>query len=119
MRPVAVIEPYWANNMDGFAAVGGINSSVNDMSHWLMMLLADGSYNGARVLDPAVIHAMETPQSVIQEDSELAGWPRTQTPDTRFYTYGLGFFLQDFGGHKLVWHAGDIDGMASALARSG
>lgn len=113
---VAVIKPYWANNMDVFAAVGGINSSVNDMSHWLMMLLADGSYQGNKVLDPAVIQAMETPQALIQEDSELSGWLRTQTPATRFYTYGLGFFLQDFGGHELVWHAGDIDGMASALA---
>jgi CubicO group peptidase (beta-lactamase class C family) len=113
---VAVIKPYWANNMDVFAAVGGINSSVNDMSHWLMMLLAHGSYHGKEVLDPAVIQAMETPQALIQEDSELAGWLRTQTPDARFYTYGLGFFLEDFGGHELVWHAGDIDGMASALA---
>ncbi|HEX3844883.1 MAG TPA: serine hydrolase [Steroidobacteraceae bacterium] len=113
---VAVIKPYWANNMDVFAAVGGINSSVNDMSHWLMMLLANGSYHGNKVLEPAMIRAMETPQALIQEDSELTGWLRTQTPATRFYTYGLGFFLQDFGGHKLVWHAGDIDGMASALA---
>ena len=113
---VAAIEPYWANNMDVFAAVGGINSSVDDMSHWLMMLLADGNYHGNRVLEPAVIQAMETPQALIQGDSELIGWLRTQTPDTRFYTYGLGFFLQDFGGHELVWHAGDIDGMASALA---
>lgn len=113
---VAVIKPYWSNNMDVFAAVGGINSSVNDMSHWLLMLLADGRYQGNKVLDPAVIQAMETPQALIQEDSDLAGWLRTQTPDTRFYTYGLGFFLQDYQGHEIVWHAGDIDGMASALA---
>ncbi|MGH8319685.1 MAG: serine hydrolase [Steroidobacteraceae bacterium] len=113
---VRVIEPYWPNNMDVFAAVGGINSSVNDMSHWLIMLLADGRYRGEKVLDPSVIQAMETPQALIQADSDLAGWLHTQTPDTRFYTYGLGLFLQDYGGHELVWHAGDIDGMASALA---
>lgn len=113
---VEVIKPYWPNNMDVFAAVGGINSSVHDMSHWLIMLLADGRYRDRRVISPAIIQAMETPQALIEEDSELAGWLRTQTPDTRFYTYGLGFFLQDYGGHELVWHAGDIDGMASALA---
>jgi CubicO group peptidase (beta-lactamase class C family) len=113
---VRVIKPYWSNNMDVFAAVGGINSSVNDMSHWLIMLLADGRYRGEKVLEPSVIQAMETPQALIQADSDLAGWLRTQTPDTRFYTYGLGLFLQDYGGHELIWHAGDIDGMASALA---
>jgi CubicO group peptidase (beta-lactamase class C family) len=113
---VEVIEPYWPNNMDVFAAVGGINSSVNDLSHWLLMLLADGSYQGRRVLDPAVIRSMETPQALVQKDSDLAGWLDTQTPETQFYAYGLGLFIQDYGGRKLVWHAGDIDGMASSLA---
>ena len=113
---VEVIKPYWSNNMDVFAAVGGINSSVRDMSHWLIMLLADGRYHGNKVLDPAIIRAMEAPQELIQDDSELMGWLRTQTPDSRFYSYGLGFLLQDYAGHELVWHAGDIDGMASALA---
>lgn len=113
---VEVIKPYWPNNMDVFAAVGGINSSANDMSHWLIMLLADGRYGDSKVLEPAIIQAMETPQALIQADSELAGWLHSQTPDTRFYAYGLGFFLQDYGNHELVWHAGDIDGMASALA---
>ena len=113
---VEVIEPYWSNNMDVFGPVGGINSSASDMSHWLLMLLADGRYGGDEVLDPSIIRDMETPQSLIQNDSELFGWLLAQTPDTQFYTYGLGFFLQDYHGHKLVWHAGDIDGMASALA---
>lgn len=113
---VQVIQPYWANNMDVFGPVGGINSSASDMSHWLLMLLADGRYHGNKVLDSSIIRDMETPQSLIQSDSDLEGWLHAQTPDTQFYTYGLGFFLQDYEGHKLVWHAGDIDGMASALA---
>jgi CubicO group peptidase (beta-lactamase class C family) len=113
---VRVIKPYWPNNMDVFAAVGGINSSARDMSHWLIMLLANGRYGGKQVLAPSVIQAMETPQALIEGDSELSGWLRGQTPDTRFYTYGFGLFLQDYAGHTLVWHAGDIDGMASALA---
>jgi CubicO group peptidase (beta-lactamase class C family) len=111
-----VIEPYWSNNMDVFDAVGGINSSVNDMSHWLLMLLSGGSYQGRKVLDPAIIQSMETPQSLVQPDSELTGWLNTQTPDSQFYAYGLGLFMQDYAGHKIAWHAGDIDGMASSLA---
>jgi CubicO group peptidase (beta-lactamase class C family) len=113
---VEVIEPYWPNNMDVFAPVGGINSSARDMSHWLIMLLANGRYRDRDIVAPAVIQAMETPQALIQGDSDIAGWLRGQTPDTRFYTYGLGLFLQDYGGHTLVWHAGDIDGMASSMA---
>lgn len=110
------IHRYWAHNMDVFAPVGGINSSVNDLSHWLLMLLADGRYDGKTVVPRSVIEAMETPQAIIQKNSELAKWLMTQTPHGHFYAYGLGFILQEYAGHKLVWHAGDIDGMASALA---
>lgn len=113
---VEVIKRYWANNMDVFAPVGGINSSVSEMSHWLEMLLADGKYDGKTVLDPAIVRTMETPQALIQDHTWIGDWLRAQTPHSRFYAYGFGLFLQDYAGHKLVWHAGDIDGMASALA---
>jgi len=113
---VEVIQRYWANNMDVFAAVGGINSSVNDMSHWLEMLLADGKYHGKTVLDPAVIQTMETPQTIIPAHTWIGDWLRTQTPDSHFYAYGFGFMLQDYGQYNVVWHAGDINGMATAMA---
>jgi len=113
---VEVIQRYWANNMDVFAAVGGINSSVNDMSHWLEMLLADGKYAGHTVLDPAVIQTMETPQTIIPAHTWIGDWLRTQTPDSHFYAYGFGFMLQDYGQYNVVWHAGDINGMATAMA---
>ena len=113
---VEVIQRYWANNMDVFAPVGGINSSVNDMSHWLDMLLTDGEYVGKTVLDPAVIHTMETPQMLIPAHTWIGDWLRTQTPDSHFYAYGFGFMLQDYGQYKVVWHAGDINGMATAMA---
>jgi len=40
---------------------------------------------------------------------------RTWMPGGTFYTYGMGLFVQDDRGHEIVWHAGDIDGMASAV----
>ncbi|MGH8160808.1 MAG: serine hydrolase [Gammaproteobacteria bacterium] len=101
---------------DDMAPVGGIKSSVADMSHWLIMLLNNGRYDGHTVLSSKVVATMESPQTVIQADTEVGQWARTQTPKSHFYTYGLGFFVQDYGGRKLVWHAGDISGMASALA---
>ncbi|MDE2345314.1 MAG: DUF3471 domain-containing protein, partial [Gammaproteobacteria bacterium] len=110
-----VIRRYWANNMDVFAAVGGINSSVNDMSHWLEMLLADGQYDGRKVLDPAVIQSMETAQIPIPAHTWIGDWLRTQTPGSHFYAYGYGFMLQDYGKYKVVWHAGDINGFATAM----
>jgi CubicO group peptidase (beta-lactamase class C family) len=101
---------------DNMAPVGGIKSSVVDMSRWLLMLLHHGRFAGKQVLAPAVVTAMETPQALVQADAEVGAWARTQTPKSHFYAYGLGFFVQDYAGHKLVWHAGDIFGMASTVA---
>lgn len=109
---VAVIRRY---DVDAMAPVGGINSSVNDMSHWLLMLLNDGRYDGKSVLDPQIIAAMETPQMVIPVDSGIGGWLHAMNPASQFLDYGLGFVVEDYAGHKLVMHDGDIDGMASAL----
>ena len=114
----AVIHRYWPHNQDITAAVGGIWSSADDMSHWLKMLLADGHYNGKTVLDSNVIRTMETPQVLIQPGPGygIGYWIRVWMPGGSFYSYGLGLFIQNDHGHTLVWHAGDDDGMASALA---
>jgi CubicO group peptidase (beta-lactamase class C family) len=113
-KPVA-IGRYWPHNMDIFASVGGIWSSVNDMSRWMEMLLANGRYDGKAVLPASVVEAMETPQMLIRPGTGVGDEIRAWMPDGHFYTYGLGLFVQDYHGHTLAWHAGDIDGMASAM----
>jgi len=112
---VSAIQRYWPHNMDVFAAVGGIWSSANDMGHWLQMLLADGQYDGKTVLDARIVTAMETPQMLIRSGTGVGDEIRAWMPGGTFYTYGLGLFVQDDGAHRIAWHAGDIDGMASAL----
>ena len=111
------IPRYWTHNMDVFAPVGGINTSVLDMSHWIEMLMDQGRYRGTPILSPSIIRAMETPWMLIHEGNPSVGtWLRIQTPGEPFYAYGLGFFIQEYGGHRLVWHPGNIDGMSTVLA---
>ncbi|MEO9002991.1 MAG: serine hydrolase [Rhodanobacter sp.] len=111
----AAIRRYWSHNMDLMSPVGGINSSANDMSHWLLMLLADGSYDGKAVLDKPTVAAMATPQIPVPTDSGVGLEIKAWMPGGDFYSYGLGLLMNEYAGHKLVWHAGDIDGMASAM----
>jgi hypothetical protein len=79
------------------------------------MLLADGRYDGKQLLDAATIHEMETPQVLIGGDDGEAKFLAGLNPDSHFYAYGLGFFLQDYAGSKVVWHSGHIDGMSAGL----
>lgn len=102
-------------NTDAMAPIGGINSSVNDLSHWLLMLLNNGNYNGKTVLSSDTIAQMETPQMLIPVNSGIGAWLHAMSPASQFLNYGLGFVVEDYDGRKLVMHDGDIDGMASAL----
>jgi Domain of unknown function (DUF3471)/Beta-lactamase len=55
---------------------------------------------------------MQTPQTVIRLDGERG----RLYPEAHFLTYGLGWFLSDYRGRKLVEHGGAIDGMRAEVA---
>jgi hypothetical protein len=55
---------------------------------------------------------MQSPQTVIR----LEGPMERLYPNAHFLNYGLGWFLSDYRGRKLVEHGGAIDGMRSAVA---
>jgi len=44
----------------------------------------------------------ETPQEPIQRDTDVGQLLRALTPKGRFFSYGLGFILEEYGGHKLI-----------------
>lgn len=51
---------------------GGVSASVTDMTHWLAMMLADGSYNGAQIVDAEALLPALTPQIVSSPPGEPA-----------------------------------------------
>ena len=99
-------------NIDNIAPAGSINSNVQDMAQWVRLQLGEGVYDGKRVLSAAAIKEMQTPQTVIRLDG-----PRGRLyPEAHFLNYGLGWFLSDYRGRKLVEHGGAIDGMRAEVA---
>jgi CubicO group peptidase (beta-lactamase class C family) len=109
------VQPIAWYNAASIDPAGAVNSSVREMSQWMRMLLADGSYEGKQILSPAVIQEMETPQMLIGGKDGEAQFLASLNPDSHFYAYGLGFFMQDYAGNKVVWHSGHIDGMSAGL----
>ena len=98
-------------NIDNIAPAGSINSNVLDMAQWVRLHLGEGKFNGQTILTSGTIKEMHTPQTVIR----LEGVQEKLNPDTRFMTYGLGWFLQDYKGRKVVHHGGNIDGMSALV----
>jgi CubicO group peptidase (beta-lactamase class C family) len=95
-------------NIDGLAPAGSISSSVNDMSKWVMALLDNGKVGNRQVIPAAAIAATRQPQDFVSSVNHLNG-------ETGFELYGLGWFLQDYDGRRLVMHDGGVNGYVSSV----
>jgi CubicO group peptidase (beta-lactamase class C family) len=75
-------EPRFQRDPDPQTPAGGVNSSVNDMARWLTMVLANGTYNGQRIVSPEALLPANTPQVISVPAA---------TPKSRAGCYGHGF----------------------------
>ncbi|AGB25591.1 penicillin-binding protein, beta-lactamase class C [Mycobacterium sp. JS623] len=75
-------EPLYVRNADPESPAGGASSSLNDMTRWLTMVLANGSHDGKQIVDPKALLPAVTPQIVASPASE---------PAMRSGFYGYGF----------------------------
>ncbi|HJT66737.1 MAG TPA: serine hydrolase [Pyrinomonadaceae bacterium] len=82
------------------APAGAINSSSRDMAQWLRLMLNRGSIDGRRLVSEKGF------DELVSKQINVAG----------SIDYGLGWFLRQWNGHKVVEHGGNIDGFNSQVA---
>jgi len=97
-------------NIDAIGPAGSINSSINEMSHYVVLHLGDGTYNGKRIVSEANLKMVHTGQTAITQLPEFF----TQS-GLGPMTYAMGWVDTTFRGHHMVWHNGGIDGFHSLL----
>ena len=95
-------------SIDNLAAAGSIGSSVNDMSHWVMAQLDNGKYNGSQVIAAAAIAQTRLPHSILGNGGHLYN-------TGHFSLYGLGWFLEEYCGKKIVSHTGGVNGFVTSV----
>lgn len=86
--------PY--RNIDIVGPAGSINSSARDMAQWVRFILNGGVANGKRLVS----------------EEGFAEWfkPHMKVAPNGSVNYGLGWFLRDWNGMRVVEHGGNIDG---------
>lgn len=102
------IEQIPFRNITNIGPAGSINSSVNEMSHWLLVHLNNGKFEGKQIIGPQTV-----------EDMHLAHMPTGETPAIPEVTpsdYGLGWFVDTYRGHRRVYHGGNIDGFSALVS---
>lgn len=101
------VRPIEWRNIDNIAPAGSINSSALEMTSWIRMLLAEGEFGGEQVLSEEVLQEVQEPHTLVRRQG---GW-ELMAPDAHFMAYGLGWFMNDYRGRKVLQHGGNIDGM--------
>jgi CubicO group peptidase (beta-lactamase class C family) len=98
-------------NIDTIGPAGSINSNLVDMVNWVLLHLGKGEFKGRRVISEGNLVQMHTPQMVMPDDPLFLNFE-----ELGHQSYGLGWFIQQYRGHKLVHHAGGIDGFVSLIS---
>lgn len=106
---VQVVKPFSDPNTD---PAGGINAGANDMARWMITQMDSGRVGETRLWKPFTTReqwSIVTPIPTGTAPKELAPY------SANFSGYGLGFFLRDYRGEKLVTHTGGLPGYVSLL----
>ena len=92
---------------------GSINSTVNDMTNWIKLMLGKGAFTSAgkevRVVSEERVTEMLTPQMHIS----LLPW---EFPEHQFLTCGMGWFLDIYRGHRCFEHGGNVTGFTALVS---
>lgn len=107
---VVTFVPY--ANIDNIGPAGSINSTVLDMAQWLRLQLGRGKLGGKQLVSSANLTQTHTAQTVMKYELPWSLY----FPEAHLMSYGMGWFLNDYKGHIVVHHGGNIDGMSSLVA---
>jgi CubicO group peptidase (beta-lactamase class C family) len=96
---------------DGVAPAGSVWSSVLDMSKWMRFVLDSGRVGSQRLITAATFRELIAPQI----RAPMAQYPALSLAHPSFFSYGLGWFVQDYRGQPVWMHTGSIDGESAII----
>jgi CubicO group peptidase (beta-lactamase class C family) len=91
----------YSRDADSEAPAGGASSNVLDLAKWMMLKLANGTWQGRTVIDPAALLEANTPRSV-------SGPPGMSGSRTGFYGFGTNV-SDDYSGRVRLAHSGGFN----------
>lgn len=99
------------NNIENVGCAGSISSTVRDLARWSALQLGRGTLDGVRIYSEEMADRLHCPQMIIKK-GEMFPY---DFPEIDFTSYGMGWFIESYRGHKLVHHGGTIDGYKSLV----
>jgi CubicO group peptidase (beta-lactamase class C family) len=102
-------KPLGIYDFNAAKAAAGIYSNVDELSVWTMMLMNKGVYKGHRMISAPTLSRIMEPHTIIGVSASQ------KQHGIEFYDYGLGWFLFNYNGRKIVEHDGGMPGYISKV----
>ncbi len=94
-------------NIDLVGPAGSVNSSVNEMARWLIFNLRGGKVGDRQLINPTTLGDIHSPQ--------MTTGATPDRPDISVSTYGMGWSITTYRGHRRISHGGGIDGFITSV----
>lgn len=96
-------------NYDNWSAAASINSNVGDMAKWIQMWTKNGMVESDTFLTEKSIRKLWEQHTILPVSAFDA------QKGIQFKSYGLGWFISDYKGKKIVEHGGGLPGYISKI----
>ncbi|MEA1887542.1 MAG: serine hydrolase [Bacteroidota bacterium] len=90
---------------------GGIISNVTDMSKFLRMMMNEGRLDNKKIIENTSLNSMFEPQVVVGNS-----FKNIFNPEADLMSFGLGWFLSEYKGYKVIEMEGSLPGTSSLMA---
>ncbi|EQD40834.1 beta-lactamase, partial [mine drainage metagenome] len=90
------------------APAAGVNASLDDLEKWLIAQMG----GDPRVLSPHLLHVLHTPLVETPSERWATPWRRARLRNAQ---YALAWRVYDYAGHRLIFHAGAVQGYRAMI----
>lgn len=95
-------------NVDGSYSAAALNSSVADLSKWVRLQLGRGKFEGKQIFLNS-----KAGRCISSGSPNKSARPARRVFSRHFAGVGMGWFVYDYYGRKVINHSGGLDGMLS------
>lgn len=94
------------------APAAGINSTLEDMTQWLLLQLNKGKVGDEQIVSENALYELYTPQMTMPT-ALFWGEKYQEIPTTQ---YGLGWMVEPYRGYNRIQHGGNLSGVTTWLS---
>jgi CubicO group peptidase (beta-lactamase class C family) len=108
--------PFYPGFSEAHANVGpagSINSNITDLLKWVKLHLRQGKWKDLRIINESTLQQIHTPRVI---PGGITAALLSDFKEFSYPTYGMGWFIQHFRGHKILHHGGNIDGFSAMVS---